>query len=167
MAQLTGKNCVRIVSEPEPTLEDIFPITQEWLIENIKFLTIEHIVRGPEGYSDYFITYALKDRVIVVDYLNPVVKFKNGVGQIIIDYGAVILTKLIFDSLRDRNKELIIEYCTCLNDNFADNGEEIVQLLDYRVAVEKCADGNYVGDEDGDFRTDFLGFLLSKFKSNL
>jgi hypothetical protein len=55
-----------------------------------------------------------------------------------------------------------MEYCTCLNNNFADNGAEIVQLLDYRVAVEKCAEGNYVGDEDGDFKAEFLGFLLSK-----
>jgi hypothetical protein len=167
MAQLTGKNCARLVSAPEPKLEEILPITQELLIENIKFLTIEHIVKGPEGYADYFITYVLKDRIIVVDYLNPLVKFKDGVGETIIDYGAVILTKLIFDSVRDRNKELIMEYCTCLNDNFADNGEEIVQLLDYRVAVEKCADGNYVGDEDGDFKADFLVFLLQKSKSNL
>ena len=162
MAQLTGKNCARLVSTPEPKLEEIFPITQEWLIENLTFFTIEHIVKGPAGYADYFITYSLKDRLIVVDYLNAVVKFKDKFGETIIDSGAVILTKLIFDSLRLRNKELIMEYCTCLNNNFADNGEEIVQLLDYRVAVEKCADGNYVGDEDGDFRTDFLGFLLSK-----
>ncbi len=167
MAQLTGKNCARLVSAPELKLEEIFPITEEFLIENIKFLTIEHIVKGPEGYADYFIKYVLKDRIIVVDYLNPLVKFKDGLGETIIDYGADILTKLIFNSIRDRNKELIIEYCTCLNDNFADNGEEIVKLLDYRVAVEKCADGNYVGDEDFDFRADFLLFLLQKFKSNL
>ena len=55
-----------------------------------------------------------------------------------------------------------MEYCTCLNDNFVDNGAEIVQFLDYRVAVEKCADGNYVGDENSDFMIEFLGFLLSK-----
>jgi hypothetical protein len=162
MAQLTGKNCVRLVSEHEPKLEEIFPITQELLVENVKFLIIEHIIKGPEGYADYFTTYVVKDRVIVVDYLNPVVKFKDEVGETIMDCGAVILTKLFFDSIRDRNKELIMEYCTCLNDNFADNGEEIVKLLDYRVAVEKCADGNYVGDEDVDFRADFLGFLLTK-----
>jgi hypothetical protein len=52
-----------------------------------------------------------------------------------------------------------MEYCSSLN--FADNGAEIVQLLDYKMAVEKCADGNYVGDEDGDFRTEFIVFLLS------
>ena len=164
MAQLTGKNCVRSVSEPTLTskVEEIFPITQEWLIENVKFLSIEHIVRGPEGYADYFMSYPLKDRLIAVDYANAIIKLKDSVGETIIDSGAVILTKLIFDSLRIRNKELIMEYCTCLNDNFADNGAEIVQLLDYRVAVEKCADGNYVGDEDGDFRMEFIGFLLSK-----
>ena len=164
MAQLTGKNCVRSVLEPTliPKIEQMFPITQEWLVENVKFLTIEHIVRGPEGYADYFITYALKDRLIAVDYLEAIVKFKDAVGETIIDFGAVILTKLIFDSVQHRNKELIMEYCTCLNNNFSDNGAEIVQLLDYRVAVEKCAEGNYVGDEDGDFRTEFLGFLLSK-----
>jgi len=164
MAQLTGKNCARSVSEPTLTskVEEIFPITQEWLLENVKFLTIEHIVRGPEGYADYFMSYPLKDRLIAVDYANAIIKIKDSVGETIIDSGAVILTKLIFDSLRIRNKELIMEYCTCLNDNFADNGAEIVQLLDYRVAVEKCADGNYVGDEDGDFRMEFIGFLLSK-----
>jgi hypothetical protein len=99
----------------------MFSITEEWLVENVKFLTIEHIVRGPEGYADYFITYSLKDRLIVVDYANAIVKFKDGVGESIIDSGAVILTKLIFDSIRVRNKELIMEYCTCLNDNFIDN----------------------------------------------
>ena len=105
-------------------------------------------------------SYPLKDRLLVVDYSNAFVKFKDCSGELIDDSGAVILTKLIFDSLQVRNKEIIMEYCSSLN--FADNGAEIVQLLDYKMAVEKCAEGNYVGDEDGDFRTEFLGFLLSK-----
>jgi hypothetical protein len=166
MSQLTGKNCARSFLELTsiPTLKDeeIFPITKEWLLENVKFFNIEHIVKGPEGYADYFATYVLKDRVLVLDYSDAFIRFKDFSGELIDDYGVVILSKLIFDSLRVKNKELIMEYCTCLNNNFADNGTEIVQLLNYRVAVEKCADGNYIGDEDGDFRTEFIGFLLSK-----
>jgi len=158
MAQLTGKNCAKLISSPK--LEDILPITKDWLFENVKFFTIEHIVKGPEGYADYFMSYPLKDRVLVVDYSNAFVRFKDSSGELIDDHGAVSLTSLIFDSLRVRNKELIMEYCTCLNDNFVDNGEEIVQLLDYRVAVEKCADGNYIGDADGDFRKEFIEFVL-------
>ena len=103
-------------------------------------------------------SYPLKDRL---HYSNEIMKFKDGCGELIDDTGAVILTKLIFDSVQVRNKEIIMEYCSSLN--FADNGAEIVQLLDYKMAVEKCAEGNYVGDDDGDFRTEFLGFLL-KYK---
>jgi hypothetical protein len=163
LAQLTGKNCVRpLITTNEYSYDKSvdLPITKEWLEENVKFLTLEHILRGPDGYADYFMSYPLKDRLLVVDYSNAVVKFKDCNGELIDDSGAVILTKLIFDSLQVRNKEIIMEYCSSLN--FADNGAEIVQLLDYKMAVEKCAEGNYVGDEDGDFRTEFLGFLLSK-----
>ena len=177
MAQLTGKNCARpliTTSVDQPSLDLVLraslaesctpsglAITKEWLLENVKFLTIDHILRGPDGYFDYFMSYPLKDRV-EVDYANAVVKFKDSVGETIVDTGVIILTKLIFDSIRDRNEELIMEYCTCLNGNFADNGDQMVKLLDYRFAVEKCAEGNYVGDEDGDFRKEFIGFLLSK-----
>ena len=162
MAQLTGKNCARplittSVDQPPPILS----ITEEWLLENTKFLTIEHILRGPEGYADYFMCYPLKDRILVVDYSNAFVKFKDGCDELIDDTGAVILTKLIFDSIQVINKEIIMEYCKCLN--FADNGAEIVQLLDYKMAVEKCADGNYVRDENVDFRTEFIRCLL-KYK---
>jgi hypothetical protein len=158
MAQLTGKNSARpliTTSVDQPPLD--LSITEEWLLENVKFLTIEHILRGSEGYADYFISYPLKDRL---HYSNGVMKFKDVCGELIDDTGggSVILTKLIFDSVQVRNKEIIMEYCTCLN--FADNGAEIVQLLDYKIAVEKCADGNYVGDDDGDFRREFMEFLL-------
>ena len=157
MAQLTGKNSARpliTTSVDQPPLD--LSITEKWLLENVKFLTIEHILRGPEGYADYFISYPLKDRL---HYSNGVIKFKDVCGELIDDTGGgFILTKLIFDSVQVRNKEIIMEYCTCLN--FADNGAEIVQLLDYKIAVEKCADGNYVGDEDGDFRREFMEFLL-------
>jgi hypothetical protein len=162
MAQLTGKNCARpliTTSVDQPSVD--LAITKEWLLENVKFLTIDHILRGPDGYVDYFLSYPLKDR-LEVDYANAVVKFKNIVGETIVDSGVIILIKLIFDSIRVRNEELIMEYCRCLNDNFADNGDQMVQLLDYRFAVEKCAEGTYVGDEDGDFRKEFLVFLLSK-----
>ena len=157
IAQLTGKNSARPLITTSVDKEPLdLSITEEWLLENVKFLTIEHILRGPEGYADYFISYPLKDRL---HYSNGVMKFKDGCGELIDDTGAVILAKLIFDSVQVRNKELIMEYCSSLN--FADNGAEIVQLLDYKMAVEKCADGNYVGDDDGDFRKEFLGFLLS------
>jgi len=106
MAQLTGKKCVRpLLVKSESNID--LAITEEWLIENAKFLTIEYILRGPEGYADYALSYPLNDRIIE-DYSNPTfIKYKDRKGDIITDYGGKILTKMLFDSVRERTYELI------------------------------------------------------------
>ena len=125
MAQLTGKNCAKqLITETdqppdlsitEELLEnDQLPdlsITEEWLLENAKFLTIEHILRGPEGYADYALSYPLKDRLIEEDDLdNTFLKYIDKDSLVIIDYGANKFTKMLFDSIKDKNKLLIGEY---------------------------------------------------------
>ena len=118
MAQLTGKNCAKqLITETdqppdlsitEELLEnDQLPdlsITEEWLLENAKFLTIEHILRGPEGYADYALSYPLKDRLIIdeEDLEQTFLSFRNSSGEIIIDYGAKMLFKMLFESIRDQ-----------------------------------------------------------------
>ncbi len=100
MAKLTGKNCAKTLTQQLD-----LSITEEWLLENAKFLTIEHILRGPEGYADYALSYPLNNRLIIDedDDSEPTfLKFKNGSGEIIIDYGANILSKMIFESLREQ-----------------------------------------------------------------
>ena len=110
MAEMTGKNSARellvdrILSEPD------LIITKEWLIENAKFLTIEHILRGPEGYAHYALSYPFNDRIIEDDDSEKkFVKYRNKDG-LVIDYGAKKLTYLLFDSIRDRKDVLIEEY---------------------------------------------------------
>ncbi len=51
-------------------------------------------------------SYPLKDRL---HYSNEVMKFKDGFGELIDDDDGAI-TKLIFDSIQVRNKEIIMEY---------------------------------------------------------
>ena len=107
LAQLTGKNCAKPLITSSDKLNDL-TITEEWLIENAKFLTIEHILRGPEGYADYALSYPLNDRLIEEDYLNPrFIKYKDRKGDIITDYGGKMLTKMLLDSVRERTHELI------------------------------------------------------------
>jgi hypothetical protein len=113
LAQLTGKNCAK----PLLTNEQLdLSITKEWLLENAKFLTIEHILRGPEGYADYALSYPLKDRLIIddnyYDLENKVqfLKYKNFNGDIIVDVNGLLLVKMIVDSLNYQKKNLIIEH---------------------------------------------------------
>ncbi len=91
-------------------------ITKEWLLENAKFLSIEHILRGPEGYADYALSYPLNNRLIIDDYYYDsehkveFLKYKDFNGDIIVDLEGAILGKMIIDSLDDRIKNLIIEH---------------------------------------------------------
>ena len=106
MAEMTGKNSAKeLLIE---TSDRDLSITEEWLIENSTFLTIEHILRGPEGYADYALSYPLNDRLIEEEYSNPTfIKYKNNSGDIITDYGGKMLTKIFFDSVKERTYELI------------------------------------------------------------
>jgi hypothetical protein len=134
LAQLTGKNCVRPLSVKSSEQPNYLPITEELLLENAKFLTIDHILRGPEGYADYALSYPLNDRLIEEDYSNPVfIKYKDRSGNIIIDYGGKMLTKMIFDSVREKtykliesNKNISFEYGNIEDSSFQDEFIRIV-----------------------------------------
>jgi hypothetical protein len=135
MAKLTGKNCARpLLVKPESNID--LTITEEWLIENAKFLTIDHILRGTEGYADYALSYPLNDRLIEEDYLNPTfIKYKDRKGNIITDYGGKMLTKMLIDSVRERTYELIES-----NDNVRFECEDI---------------------EDSNFQEEFISILMA------
>ncbi len=99
-------------------------------------MTIDHILRGPEGYADYALSYPLNDRLIEEEYLETTfIKYKDRLGNIIIDYGGKMLTKMIFDSVKDRTYELINS-----NDN---------------VIVE------YGDIEDFNFQEEFINIVMS------
>ena len=114
MAKLTGKNCAKQLIKTNESSN--LSITEEWLLENAKFLTIEHILRGPEGYAEYALSYPLNNRLIIDDdYYDSedkvtFLKYKDFNGDIIVDIEAVILGKMIIDSLDDRIKNLMIEH---------------------------------------------------------
>ena len=112
IAQLTGKNSAKqLIEQPANLL-----ITKEWLLENAKFLTIEHILRGPEGYADYALSYPLNNRLIIDDdYYDSehklvFLKYKDFKGDIIVDINGLLLGKMIVDSLNDQKKNLMIEH---------------------------------------------------------
>jgi hypothetical protein len=112
MAQLTGKNCAKQLIEQQSNLS----ITKEWLLKNAKFLTIDHILRGPEGYADYSLSYPLNNRLIIDDdYYDSehkvrFLKYKDLKGDIIVDINGLLLGKMIIDSLNDQENNLMVEH---------------------------------------------------------
>ena len=136
LAQLTGKKCVRPLSVKSTPNIDL-SISEDLILENAKFLTIDHIRKGSEGYAEYALSYILCDRLLIdEDYYNSVSKssilrYIGNDGRLITDYGGKIFTNMIINSLRKRNKTLSEENP---NDIFLDLDdllfqEEFIELV--------------------------------------
>jgi len=121
-------------------IQQLQPITEEHLSNNVHHLTIDHIMKGPEGYAQYALEYPLKDRLICVDYARRKVKFKDNDGNVITDPEMTNLATKFFNSIKDKNKELILEYGNKLKENFGDEVDTIVKIFDYKSCVEKGSD---------------------------
>ncbi len=133
------------------------PITDDVLLNNAQHLSIDHIMKGPQGYAQYALEYPLKDRMICVDYSRRKVKFKDKDGNVITDPEMTGLATKFFNSIKDKNKDLILECSKKLKDNFGDEVDTIVKIFDYKSAIDKGSDGVKT-----EFHHDFVKEMCSK-----
>jgi hypothetical protein len=113
-------------------------------------------MKGPEGYAQYALEFPLKDRMMCVDYARRKVKFKDKDGNVITDPEMANLATKFFNSIKDKNKELIIECSNKLKENFGDEIDTIVKIFDYKMAVDRGSDG-----EKSEFQHDFVKHMCS------
>lgn len=126
-------------------------ITPQHLTEQAQHLTIDHIKRGAVGYGEYFLDHPLKDRVVCTDFSRRKLKYKNENGEIVTDPELTKLSESLFESIRDRNKELTKIYTKELTERFANknNPAEISYFMELAtkfseqdIAVGKMLDGD-------------------------
>ena len=158
---------IKAVSRPVSTtkntqinyIQQLQPVTEEHLVSNAANLTIDHIIKGPEGYAEYALEYPLKDRMICSDYSRRKVKFKDKDGNVITDPEMTTLTKKFFESIHEKNKELICKYANELKERLGDENvmDTVVKIFDYKEAVNRACDG-----EKTDFHHDFVKRMCSQ-----
>ena len=103
-------------------IQQLQPVTDDHFNDSAQYLTIEHILKGAEGYANFALQNSLQDRMLCVDYSRRKVKFKDKDGHIIVDPEMTELATKLFKSIKEKNNELILECIERLKDNF---GEEI------------------------------------------
>ena len=132
-------------------IQNLVPINISEMQQQAQYLTIDHIKKGALGYAQFALEYPLKDRVVCVDYARRKVKFKNDDGELISDPDMANTAMKFFESIKDQNEELIVQYSEELSKNFGENGELMVQLLNYKTNVESGASG-----QKNEFHTNFV-----------
>ena len=158
---------LKAVSRPTTTnktqinnfIQQLQPVTEEKLKESVSNLTIDHIKKGPEGYAQYALEYPLKDKIICVDYSRRKVKFKDKDGNVITDPEMAGLATKFFNSIKDKNKELVCLYANELKEKLGDDEimDTMVKIFDYKMNVDKGSEG-----EKSDFHHDFVRQICSQ-----
>jgi len=93
-------------------INNLVPITEDYMNEQSKHLNIEYIKRGTDGYIDYALEYHFKDKILCVDFARKKIKYKNSDGDIIDDLEMVKLSQKFFKAIENANTELIGTYIT-------------------------------------------------------
>ena len=132
-------------------------VTDQHLQDQVQHLTIEHIQKGPEGYAEYALEYPLKNRIVCVDYSRRKVKFKDKDGNVVTDPEMATIATKLFQSIKDKNKDLIMSYGNELKDKFGDEMGTVIELLGYKSGVDDGAGGS-----KSDFYHDFVKSVCGK-----
>lgn len=141
---ITKNNTTQIIN-------NLLPITNEHLNEQVQFLTKEHVTNGAVGYAKYALEFPLKDRLICTDSSRKKGKYKDSDGNIVSDPEMTSITRKLFLAIKDRNATLIDEHALDLkvkldqfnscSDNEMDDDESKTfssstdQLIDYITAA--------------------------------
>jgi len=88
-------------------VNNLQPITDEHLLEQSKYLTIDHIKEGVDGYVKYALEYPFKDRIVCVDYSRKKIKYKDQDNNIIEDPEMIKLSRKFFQAIEGKNTEII------------------------------------------------------------
>lgn len=140
-------------------IQQLKPVTDEHLIDSVSNLTIDYIINGPEGYAEYALEYPLKDRMLCSDYSRRKVKFKDKDGKVVTDPEMNTLALKFFESIKDKNRELIRRYANEAKEKLGDDNvmDTVVKLFDYKSDIEKCSYG-----EKTEFHHDFVKQVCSQ-----
>lgn len=153
------------------TVNNLHIMSDEHIKEQVKNLTIDHIKKGALGYSEYFLEYPLKERVICTDYARRKIKYKNENGEIISDPEMTNLSDLLFKSIKDRNRELTVQYTNELTDKFK-TAKDPTQLSYFMEVAGKFSQQDlevfrmFNGDKN-DFFHDIVRNICSKTLQNI
>lgn len=114
-------------------------ISEDHIKDQVKNLTLEHIKKGAIGYSEYFLEYPLKERIVCTDYARRKIKYKNENGEIVVDPEMTTLSDLLFKSIKERNRELTVQYTNELTDKFK-SAKDPTQLSYFMEVAGKFSD---------------------------
>jgi hypothetical protein len=122
-------------------IQQMEPIKMVDITQSVPMLTLDHHVKGAEGYAEFALEFPFKNRIVCVDVNRNKIKYKNDEGDLIEDVGfRKMMTKLCI-ALKERSFSLSQEHYEKLSDSFSDSEMDGVNFMETALAITKCANG--------------------------
>jgi hypothetical protein len=99
-------------------VNNLIPLTNEYIKEQANYLTLDHVKNGVNGYVQYALEYPLKNRIICTDYSRRKIKYKDEEGNVIDDPEMIKISQKLFEAIKDQNSYLVDEYIKELHDKY-------------------------------------------------
>ena len=122
-------------------IKNMQPLLETDIKNNIQYLTLDHHVKGAEGYAEYALEFPFKNKIVCVDTARNKIKYKNEEGDVIEDVGFRKMMEKLCRELKDRSFNLCQEHYEKLADNFTDKELDDFNFMETAIAISKYANG--------------------------
>ena len=122
-------------------IQKMEPLKMEDIQETVPMLTLDHHVKGAEGYAEYALEFPFKDKIVCVDVNRNKIKYKDGEGNVIEDVGFRKMMTKMCESLKDRSFNLCQEHYEKLSDKFTEKELEEYNCMNTALAIARYANG--------------------------
>ena len=116
-------------------IKNMNPLLSSDITSNIQNLTLEHHVKGVEGYAEYALEFPFKNKIVCVDVQRNKIKYKNEEGDIIEDIGFRKMMIKLCDSLKDRSFNLSQEHYQKLSETFSEKEMDDFNFMETAIAI--------------------------------
>ena len=109
---------------------------------NVQYLTLDHHVKGAEGYAEYALEFPFKNKIVCVDNMTRnKIKYKNEDGDVIEDIGFRKMMEKLCIALKDRSFDLSQEHYEKLSNTFTEKEIDEYNFMETAIAISKYANG--------------------------
>ena len=122
-------------------IQKMEPLRIDDLKQSVPMLTLDHHVKGAEGYAEFALEFPFKDKIVCVDVNRNKIKYKNDDGDVIEDVGFQKMMTKLCETLKDRSFNLCQEHYEKLSQEFTEKEIEEYNFMETAMAITRYANG--------------------------
>uniref|UniRef100_A0A6C0JMR7 C2H2-type domain-containing protein n=1 Tax=viral metagenome TaxID=1070528 RepID=A0A6C0JMR7_9ZZZZ len=122
-------------------IQNMEPLRIEDITQSVPMLTLDHHVKGAEGYAEYALEFPFKNKIVCLDVNRNKIKYKNDDGDVIEDIGFQKMMTNLCKSLKDRSFNLCQEHYEKLSAEFTESEMEEYNCMETAMAITRYANG--------------------------